>query len=477
MFKKEFIIQAHKVIDVLLTCLAFLAVYFIKQHMMPQSVRGLTETIDYYFVLLLIVVIWYIGFSASGIHAKYIKYPNWVRLGIDLSKLVTINTGVLILVLYLLKIKDLSRLMIVMFVALDIAALAYSAYLSNSLFKRRRLSNILIVIIGSKEAAREFIECVLSEPDCRYQVLGCLDLDKEDIGKVVARNIKVVGTLDELQYFLSNQVVDELIFAAPIDRIWEAEQYFATAEAVGVQIRILPHWHLRKFLAIRPKFYSIHFEEIIDNPTLLLRPTRATQTALVLKTCFDYAFGATVLMLLLPLLLIIACAIKIISPGPVLFKQERCTLYGRRFTFYKFRTMVVGADEMRDGLMAMNEGAGPTFKMERDPRIIPYIGHFLRKSSLDELPNLINVLRGEMSIVGPRPPTPDEVERYALWERRRLSMKPGLTCIWQTSPRRNSVPFGEWMRMDLEYIDGWSLWLDVKIMFRTLRAVFYGYGM
>jgi lipopolysaccharide/colanic/teichoic acid biosynthesis glycosyltransferase len=158
----------------------------------------------------------------------------------------------------------------------------------------------------------------------------------------------------------------------------------------------------------------------------------------------------------------------------VLFRQTRCGLYGRRFTLYKFRTMVEGAEERLAELQHLNEMDGPVFKSRRDPRVTR-LGRLLRKFSLDELPQLWNVLRGDMSLVGPRPPIPDEVARYERWQRRRLSMKPGLTCLWQVSGR-NELTFEEWMRLDLEYIDNWSLWLDLKIALKTIPAVLRGRG-
>ena len=156
--------------------------------------------------------------------------------------------------------------------------------------------------------------------------------------------------------------------------------------------------------------------------------------------------------------------------------HERCSLNGWRFMVYKFRTMVVDAEKRLHEVKALNEMDGPVFKIRKDPRIVPCIGALLRKTSLDELPQIINVLRGEMSLVGPRPPIPAEVEEYEVWQRRRLSMKPGLTCIWQCALKRNEIGFNEWMKMDLSYIDNWSLWLDFKIIFRTVKVVLLGEG-
>jgi lipopolysaccharide/colanic/teichoic acid biosynthesis glycosyltransferase len=170
----------------------------------------------------------------------------------------------------------------------------------------------------------------------------------------------------------------------------------------------------------------------------------------------------------------IAVSVKVSSKGPVFFRQERCGLNGRKFILYKFRTMVPEAEKLKGRLLAANEMDGPVFKIKNDPRVTP-LGKILRRTSMDELPQLINVLRGEMSLVGPRPPLPSEVKEYKHWQLRRLSMKPGLTCIWQVSGR-NDVGFEEWMRMDLEYIDRWSLLLDFKLLLKTVQVVILGTG-
>jgi lipopolysaccharide/colanic/teichoic acid biosynthesis glycosyltransferase len=190
----------------------------------------------------------------------------------------------------------------------------------------------------------------------------------------------------------------------------------------------------------------------------------------------DYVLSASILLIIWPLLLIIAVAIKFSSPGPVFYAQERCGLYGRRFKMYKFRTMFPGADNMISDVAALNEMDGPVFKMKNDPRIIPGLGSFLRRKSLDELPQLFNVMRGEMSMVGPRPPLPEEVRLYKTWQMRRLFMKPGITCIWQIQPNRNEIPFERWMELDLEYIDHWSILLDLKLLIKTIPAVFQEWG-
>ncbi|MEW6606002.1 MAG: sugar transferase [bacterium] len=200
--------------------------------------------------------------------------------------------------------------------------------------------------------------------------------------------------------------------------------------------------------------------------------------ALFVKSVFDRVGALLALLVLGPVLMLpIILIIKLTSRKgeSVLFRQTRVGLNGRQFCFYKFRTMVINAEKKKNSLKHLNEMDGPVFKIRNDPRITKF-GRFLRKYSLDELPQFFNVLKGEMSIVGPRPPLPEEVEKYDSYQYRRLSMKPGLTCIWQVSGR-NKISFKEWMRMDLEYIDNYSLWLDFKILIRTIWAVMAGQGV
>jgi exopolysaccharide biosynthesis polyprenyl glycosylphosphotransferase len=209
-------------------------------------------------------------------------------------------------------------------------------------------------------------------------------------------------------------------------------------------------------------------------PLLTFSTTPGNEVRLAVRRVVDVALSASLLIVLSPVLLAIALAIRMASPGPVLFRQPRCGLHGRRFTFLKFRTMRPDADRLKAMLQPFNEMDGPAFKMTNDPRVFP-LGGFLRRTSLDELPQLWNILHGDMSFVGPRPSVVEEVEQYEPWQRRRLSMKPGLTCLWQVSGR-SELTFDEWMRLDLEYIDNWSLWLDVKIALKTVPAVLLGRG-
>jgi exopolysaccharide biosynthesis polyprenyl glycosylphosphotransferase len=214
--------------------------------------------------------------------------------------------------------------------------------------------------------------------------------------------------------------------------------------------------------------------ELDGVPMLTFSSTPQDAAGLLVKRTLDVTVSAAGLVLLAPLMLLIALAVRLGSPGPAIFSQERVGLNGRPFRLHKFRSMYRDAERRKAALVHRNEVSGPVFKMERDPRITP-LGRWLRKFSLDELPQLWNVLAGDMSLVGPRPPLSDEVARYERWQKRKLSMKPGITCLWQVNGR-SSVPFEDWMRLDLEYIDNWSLALDAKILLRTIPAVVLARG-
>jgi exopolysaccharide biosynthesis polyprenyl glycosylphosphotransferase len=219
---------------------------------------------------------------------------------------------------------------------------------------------------------------------------------------------------------------------------------------------------------------AVQLEELDGMPILTYSTTPTNVLQLFAKRAIDVTVSVSLLVIALPVILAIAAAIKLSSSGAVLFRQTRCGLNGRVFTLYKFRTMVEDAEHRRRDLQHLNEMDGPVFKLRRDPRVT-VVGRWLRRFSLDELPQLWNVLRGDMSLVGPRPPIPEEVAQYQRWQRRRLSMKPGLTCLWQISGR-NEVDFDRWMQLDLEYIDSWSPMLDFKILLKTIPAVLSGRG-
>ncbi|HYV64672.1 MAG TPA: sugar transferase [Myxococcales bacterium] len=287
-----------------------------------------------------------------------------------------------------------------------------------------------------------------------------------------ARNLvlrePILGTCCDLENILRTRPISEVYIAGNALRNGEHMQHAVTVcEALGTPFA-LPAYSLRLERAVPNAGHGatdgyIHFGFSDDK-----------QHQLGLKRLFDIAVSATALWLLTPLFVAVAVLIKLTSCGPVFFRQTRTGMQGREFNILKFRTMVVGADALKSKLAARNEQTGPVFKMRNDPRVTPF-GRFLRKYSIDELPQLINVIRGDMSLVGPRPPLPAEVMKYAPWQRRRLSVRPGLTCIWQVSGR-SGISFEQWMYMDIQYIDHWSLLRDIQLIFQTVPAVLTGRG-
>jgi exopolysaccharide biosynthesis polyprenyl glycosylphosphotransferase len=261
--------------------------------------------------------------------------------------------------------------------------------------------------------------------------------------------------------------VDEVVFIVP--RMWleRIQDSIQICETQGIRTHVAAD--LFNLNIARAKYNDLE-----GFPLLTFETTFAMEWQLFLKRCIDLFFSFFTLVLLLPLFFIVAILIKLTSKGPVFFKQRRVGINGRIFHLYKFRSMYKDAQDKMMDVMHLNEMDGPVFKIKDDPRITP-LGKFLRKTSIDELPQLYNVLVGHMSLVGPRPPIPAEVNEYELWHRRRLSMRPGLTCLWQISGR-NQVDFDEWMKLDMKYLDNWSLWLDFGILVKTIPTVLFGIG-
>ncbi|MBI2095950.1 MAG: sugar transferase [Candidatus Omnitrophica bacterium] len=365
---------------------------------------------------------------------------------------------------FILKFDFLGRVFLACYTVVSVVLLflVRSAVLAVAFFVRSRghdHKNLLIVGTGNR--ARKFAELVSFHKEWGYRVVGFLDRYPNLVGDKVAGH-EVIGTLESLPGILKEKVIDQVVFVIPRKWIERIEKCVRYCEAVGVPATLSADFFDLKTASLVPDelegFTCVTFE------TRILK-----EEELLLKRVFDILISSVVLVVIAPALAVVAVAVKLSSKGPVFFRQVRCGRNGRRFTLYKFRSMVADAEARLAGLKELNEMSGPVFKMAHDPRVTR-IGAFLRKTSLDEFPQLWNVLKGDMSLVGPRPPLPAEVTQYEPWHRRRLSMKPGITCLWQVSGR-NEVDFKQWMELDLDYIDHWSLWTDIKIMLLTARAL------
>jgi exopolysaccharide biosynthesis polyprenyl glycosylphosphotransferase len=281
--------------------------------------------------------------------------------------------------------------------------------------------------------------------------------------------VPVIGSRPELDTILESEgVVDEVFFAVPPERVDEITEALEVCESLGVDTRVLIDLY-------RPAQAHPFVEELFSLPFYGFSPTLTRQSVLAAKRVLDIVGAAGALAVALPVLAIIGVVVKLTSDGPMIFSQARIGFHGRRFRMYKIRTMVKDAEQIRERVAHLNaRSGGPIFKAADDPRLTP-VGRWLRKLSLDELPQLFNVLKGEMSLVGPRPLPIYEARQLKGAQRRRLAMRPGITGLWQVNGR-NMVDFDEWMRMDLLYVDRWSLGLDLKILLRTIPVVLSAEG-
>ncbi|WP_075591504.1 sugar transferase [Labilibacter marinus] len=331
-----------------------------------------------------------------------------------------------------------------------------------SSFKRARAhgKNTRAIIIIGDYTATPFIEQVLKYKEWGYKIVSIIG--NGDLSEMYGKLIPVLPLDTDIAKLLESKTIDEVIFIKDKMIVEEVEEVTNACSEVGVIFRMYSPF----FNKLKSKAHIHHYNTM---PLLTIANTPTDYLAMRAKVVFDFIFSFLVIVLASPVFVFISLLIKLTDNGPVFFKQKRVGLRGRRFYAFKFRTMVVNAEELKAKLMEDNEMDGPVFKMKKDPRITK-IGSFLRKTSLDELPQFFNVLMGDMSVVGPRPPVPQEVKEYERWQLRRLSMKPGITCTWQVSGR-NDIPFEEWMKMDLDYIDNWSLKLDFVIFLKTIRTM------
>jgi exopolysaccharide biosynthesis polyprenyl glycosylphosphotransferase len=335
-------------------------------------------------------------------------------------------------------------------------------FLKNA--RKKGLNHLNMIIVGD-QTANAFVRQIQKHPEWGYRIMAIigdttLEKDCADVAPLLPVNT-------DIEQLLRDKTIDEVIVCKENIDPNQLESLVQICSEVGVIFRMYSPF----FNMLANKTHMHYFG---TTPMLTISSTPMNYMALKSKEFFDALFSLLVLIGLSPVFLGIALAIKLDSKGPIFFSQKRVGLRGRRFQVLKFRTMVVNAEELKHQLMDHNEMDGPVFKITDDPRITK-VGRFLRKTSLDELPQFFNVLMGDMSVVGPRPPLPDEVRVYERWQLRRLSMKPGITCIWQVSGR-NDIPFEEWMKMDLEYIDNWSLKLDFVLFLKTIRTMVKGDG-
>lgn len=414
-----------------------------------------------------------------GIYDYFIRYraDRLVALNTQLKNLVkatSLATIWLLIIGVVFTVESLNVLnLLIFYVVITVIGILSRLFLRLLLISARRsgYNYRYLLVIGANKRAREVATRIERKPELGYKIVGFVAETSEAAQEWETSphgEAKILGMLDNLRGILTGERVDEVFVCLPLDiRFSDITMIIQHARDLGIVVRIMPDF------AGDYLFRNLHVEEFEDDYVItLFREQMLLQ--LLLKRILDIFVSLVLLIMLFPLVLLTAILIKLTSPGPVFFVQKRVGMNQRKFKLYKFRSMVANAEDRKSDLLHLNERDGPAFKIENDPRITP-LGRFLRKTSIDELPQLFNVLTGKMSLVGPRPPLPEEVEEYEWLFRRRLSVKPGITCIWQISGR-NKVSFERWMEMDHEYIENWTVWLDLHILIKTIPAVFLSRG-
>ncbi|NQT23035.1 MAG: sugar transferase [Candidatus Omnitrophica bacterium] len=478
--EKEAVVRRAMVLfDGFIVSITFVLAYIIRKYfhafykldLIPSAkvvTPGAASINDYLVVLVIAVMLWCAMLYWNGMYrsmrTKTLLEIVWII--IKSTFLTTLAFGTIV---FLFKLHFVSRVFFGIFIVVSASTILIEKITIFSLIHaaRKRGHNFRrLLVVGTGRRASQFIDKIKSHPEWGLKILGVVnDEPGRDIKEI--EDNELLGNIDDISQILHRRAVDEVVFVVPRARLNHIEEAVYACETEGVKATLAID-------LFELKIAKSHLTEIDGIPLLTFETTFAREWQLFIKRAIDIVVSGAGIVILGPILLTVMILIRLTSKGPAFFIQKRVGLNGRKFVLYKFRTMYKGAHKKLSEIESLNEMGGPIFKIKNDPRITP-LGRFLRKFSIDEMPQLFNVLLGHMGLVGPRPPLPKEVALYKTWQRRRLSMRPGLTCLWQISGR-NKIDFNEWMKLDLEYLDNWSLWLDFKILIKTIPVVLFGIG-
>lgn len=469
MLKEKMLIlkRLHIVCDIILTIMAYFGAGVLTYLIREGSLTGLNISFSISDIFVITIIWSFLIFNDNNPYAYRTKsYRDMFR---PAALLVLKGACGYFIWVFATKGQIHGRLFIALFLTLDFAALFFLRVVVVQFLQhlRSRGKNCQrILVVGTGPEAKKIVDDIWENPKWGIRIIGLLDIQPtQRLWRY--RDVPLIGSVDDLPLLIKCNQVDYVVFAVNHKHLGDINNSLQICEKTGVKACVLADIFTSK-IAIS------HAGQFLFRPAIVYSTVKERQSEHFIKTAFDRIGSFLALVIAAPVLGILALLIKLTSEGPVFFSQIRVGLNGRRFKLFKFRTMVENAEKLKKALTNRNEMDGPVFKISDDPRITGF-GKFLRKTSLDELPQLFNIFRGEMSFVGPRPPLPDEVKQYDLWQRRKLSVRPGLTCLWQVG-KRNNTTFDEWMKLDLEYIDNWSLWMDTKILLKTIPTVLNGTG-
>ncbi|MCJ7580103.1 MAG: sugar transferase [Candidatus Aminicenantes bacterium] len=464
--------------DGIMIIIAFLVAHLLREklHLFgwnflpPRDILEIRHTPlkDYLFVLIPVVFAWCLLMHKNGMYLslRTRKYSDILWIILKSSFIVGLTFGSLV---FILKLTFVSRLFFLIFFAISIFFIFSEKtllFIITHYIRKLGLNYRTLLIIGTGPRALQFINKVKSHPEWGMKILGAID-DEPGRGIQKVNSVEVIGTLADVPDILRNSIVDDVIFMIPRSRLNFMQDTIYACETVGISATIAVD--LFDLQIARAQVSGIDGIPFVRFKTVIPGEWR-----LFIKRIIDMVVSGLALIFMFPWLILSAILIKLTSKGPVFFKQERLGLNGRKFILYKFRTMYQGAQSALENGENINSMNGNTFKVKKQKWITP-IGKILRRLSIDEFPQILNVFIGHMSVIGPRPTISDEVTQYIDWQRRRFSMKPGLTCLWQIKGR-NKLSHEDWMKLDLEYLDNWSLWLDFKILIKTIPIVLFGIG-
>lgn len=451
--------------------LAGIVVYSTPERLTLTRLMRLRITVGNCLLFALLLITWHSIFLICGLYVSRRLASRRVQI-FDVCKAASLGSLVLFLSAETFHIGIVTSAFVLVFFVSCVLTMVLGRLAARPLLlalRRRGGNDRFLLIVGTNERAIEFSQKIAERPELGYNIVGFVDDDWEGIHKFEAAGNTRCSTFAGLPDFLRHNVVDEAAIYLPLRAYFEhAGQLVSQCEQHGIVLR----FNVQMF-NVRGK--QVPAQDLDDTSHLLGVSGPGEVWPALVKRVIDFVLSAALLVLVAPLFALVAALIKLSSPGPIFFSQNRVGLNKRQFRIYKFRTMVNDAEQLQDQLLSVNEMTGPAFKIKNDPRVTP-LGRFLRKSSIDELPQLFNVLKGDMSLVGPRAMSLRDYQLFDQdWQRRRFSVKPGITCLWQINGR-NSIPFEQWMELDMQYIDKWSLWLDLKILVRTVPAVLRGTG-
>jgi exopolysaccharide biosynthesis polyprenyl glycosylphosphotransferase len=453
--------------------LAYLTVPIVRRSLFPGLPVSYSADVTLS-TALLIPLVWLLLIQVRSLYGDPAQIPYMRILGRFLQ-ITFFGLGLVTLILFTIKQENLSRLLLFIFGVYSYCILVAKRIVEKWYFLARhrggRYSEKL-AIVGSSSSVRKILLTIEDFDALRScQVVGYFNNGSDEN---LTSGVPYLGPIANIGTEIVKRQVGEVLIVLDSLGLKERDHILEVCCRLGRRARIIPEFAL-PFESGASQIMSSRPEGFWGLPSIVVSTVQWKSEQEFVKRLIDIVGSATLLILLSPLLALIAMAVKLSSPGPILYRWRVLGRNNREFVGYKFRTMLANADEMKSALMAFNEMTGPVFKIKKDPRVTR-LGRILRKFSLDELPQLWSVLRGDMSLVGPRPPSPSEFERFEFWQMRKLSIRPGMTCLWQVHGRNDIRDFDEWVKLDLRYIDHWSLWLDFRILLRTAWVVIAGTG-